>query len=158
MAGEGVCCCPRLKPEDFDRKVFGWKDKPFYKAKYLSFFRMPLTYGSAVKNAMAELKSRNLAADPMLMLSGEESMFYSSLLVEMSRDDSTVPVRKLSGRFLSMLFEGSYRNTSRWVKETVEYCKSQGHETTELYFFYATCPKCARHYGKAQTVIFAKIG
>lgn len=158
MAGDSVCCCPKLAAEDFDRKVFGWEDKPFYKTKYFSFFHMPLTYGSAVNKAMAELKSRGLAADPTLMLSGEESMFYSSLLIEMSRDGNSVPVRRLSGKFISMFFEGSYRDTGRWVKEVVEYCRSRDYETKELFFFYATCPKCARHYGKAQTVIFAKIG
>jgi hypothetical protein len=157
MGQNASCCCSNLKREDFDRKVFDWKDKPFYETSYFSLFRMPLTYGSAVKKAIAVLKSKNLAVDPMLTLSGEESMFYSSLLIEMGRDDG-VPVRKISGKFVSMFFEGRYRDTGKWVKEVIDYCRSQGHETKELYFFYATCPRCARHYGRAQTVIFAKIG
>lgn len=151
------CCCPKLKPGDWDKKISDWNDKPFYKTKYFSFFRIPITYNSAVKKAMAKLKSKNLVKDPMLMLAGEESMFYSTLLIEISKDDRTLPVKKISGTFISMYFEGSYRDTPKWVREVVEYCMAKGRQTKELYFFYATCPKCVKKYGSAQTVIFARV-
>jgi len=152
-----TCCCPKLKRDDWDKEVFYWKNKPFYETGYWSLFRMPLTYGKAVKEAMEFLKSRNLAKDPMLVLSGEESMFHSSLLIEMSKDDRSLPVRRLTGKFISLFFEGEYRDTPTWVRQTVDYCMSQGEKAKELYFFYATCPKCAKHYGSTQTVIIARM-
>jgi hypothetical protein len=152
-----VCCCPRLKPEDYDRKVFEWVDKPFYKTTYFSFVRVPLTYKSTVNNAMTILKSKNLAADPMLVLSGEETLFYSTLLLEMKKDDRSLPVRRVTGRFVSMLFHGSLTETNKWIKTIVDYCNAEGRPAKELYFFYATCPKCAEHYGTSQVVIFAKV-
>jgi len=152
-----ACCCPRLRPKDFDRRAFEWKDKPFYQTKYRSFFHIPLTYNSAVKNAIALLKGKKLAADPMLVLSGEETMFYSTLLVEMNKDDRRLPVRRLSGRYVSMIFQGKYSDTSKWIRTIVDYCNTEGRPAKELYFFYATCPKCAEYYGSAQVVIFAKV-
>ncbi|MFH1126446.1 MAG: hydrolase [Candidatus Altiarchaeota archaeon] len=154
---EEVCCCPRLKSDDWDKKTFEWKNKPFYKTKYLSFFRIPLTYRGAVKKSLEVLKAKGLVRDPMLMLAEEESMFYSTLLVEMSGDDENLPVRRLSGTYVSMFFEGGYRDTPRWIREMVDYCTIQGERPKELYFFYATCPKCAKYYGSAQTVLFARI-
>lgn len=158
MAQEDTCCCPILNREEWDRKAWSWDSKPFYKTAYWSFFRIPLTYGGAVKKGLEVLRQKNLLKDPMLMLSGEESMFYSTLLIEMNKDDQSVPVKKLSGNFMSMFFEGEYRDSPKWIREVVEYCMSKGKQTKELYFFYATCPKCAKKYGKAQTVIFAKVG
>ena len=39
----------------------------------------------------------------------------------------------------------------------VEYVQSQDKELRKLYFFYTTCPKCAKHYGKNYVVGFAEV-
>ena len=64
---------------------------------------------------------------------------------------------KLTGNFLSKVFEGSYKNMKKWVKEMDEYVKSKGKETKRNYFFYPTCPKCSKKYGKNYVVILAEI-
>ena len=43
-------------------------------------------------------------------------------------------------------------------EELVEYAEKLGTHPTEVYFFYTTCPKCAKHYGKNYTIGFAKLG
>ena len=37
------------------------------------------------------------------------------------------------------------------------YVKSQGKELKKMYFFYTTCPACAKVYGKNYTVILAAV-
>jgi hypothetical protein len=64
---------------------------------------------------------------------------------------------RVSGTFLTKTFEGPYSNTGKWVGEMKAYVKSEGKELKKLYFFYTTCPKCAKVYGKNYTVILATI-
>ncbi|MHB8972977.1 MAG: hydrolase [Pirellulaceae bacterium] len=49
------------------------------------------------------------------------------------------------------------RNAGKWVREMQTYVDSQHRELQTLYFFYTTCPKCAKHYGKNYVVAFAKV-
>jgi hypothetical protein len=38
-----------------------------------------------------------------------------------------------------------------------EYVKSRGREVKKLYFYYTTCPKCAKKYGKNYVVLLAEV-
>jgi len=64
---------------------------------------------------------------------------------------------RMSGTFLSKVFEGPFKNAGKWVKQMKRYVKSQGKELKKMYFFYTTCPACARVYGKNYTVILAAV-
>ena len=64
---------------------------------------------------------------------------------------------RLSGNFLAKVFEGPYHEAGKWAKEMVEFVNSQNKELKKLYFFYTTCPKCAKHYGKNYVVGFAEV-
>ena len=64
---------------------------------------------------------------------------------------------EISGTFLSKVFEGPYKNMCKWMKEMEQYVKSKDKETKMLYFYYTTCPKCAKKYGKNYVVLLAKI-
>ena len=37
------------------------------------------------------------------------------------------------------------------------YVKAKRRELKKMYFFYTTCPKCAKVYGKNYVVLFAKV-
>jgi hypothetical protein len=39
----------------------------------------------------------------------------------------------------------------------VSYVRSKGKEIKKMYFWYTTCPKCAKVYGKNYTVILAMV-
>jgi hypothetical protein len=43
------------------------------------------------------------------------------------------------------------------VGEMTDYVQQQGRQLETLYFFYTTCPKCAKHYGKNYVVAVAKV-
>jgi len=43
------------------------------------------------------------------------------------------------------------------MKEMQDFVKSRGKELKKVYFFYTTCPRCAKFYGKNYTVILAEV-
>lgn len=44
-----------------------------------------------------------------------------------------------------------------WIDEMESYVAAQGKHTHKLYFYYTTCPKCAKKYGKNYVVILAEV-
>jgi len=64
---------------------------------------------------------------------------------------------KLSGNFLGKVFEGPYKDAGKWVEELTQFVDSRGQQIRKCYFFYTTCPKCAKHYGKNYVVGFPEI-
>ena len=68
-----------------------------------------------------------------------------------------VQMARISGTFMTKIFEGPYWNAGKWTKEMDVYVKKKGKKIKKMYFYYTTCPKCAKYYGKTYTVIFAQI-
>jgi hypothetical protein len=66
-------------------------------------------------------------------------------------------MEKISGDFLSKVFEGPFQNAGKWLKEMNTYVRSKGKEPKKVYFFYTTCPACAKVYGKNYTVTLARV-
>jgi NMD protein affecting ribosome stability and mRNA decay len=63
----------------------------------------------------------------------------------------------ISGTFLSKVFEGPYRNMRKWIEEMKTYVQSNDKHLKKFYFFYTTCPRCAKKYGKNYVAILAKV-
>ena len=64
---------------------------------------------------------------------------------------------RISGTFLTKVFEGPYKNIRHWMEEMKAHVESKTKAMKKMYFFYTTCPKCAKFYGKNYTVILAEI-
>jgi hypothetical protein len=45
----------------------------------------------------------------------------------------------------------------KWTKEMKGFVEAKGKSMKRIYFFYTTCPACAKYYGKNYTVILAKV-
>jgi hypothetical protein len=150
-------CCPRFNPEPWQEKEITFKDKLFLKDHVISFLHIPLNFGNVmVKNVEKIQKADALTPEP-LMLSDEKSLWGSDIYIAVSKEVPDAEMVKLSGTFLTKVFEGSYGNTSKWVRAMLDFIKSRGKEAKKLYFFYTTCPKCAKFYGKNYTVLLAEV-
>jgi len=66
-------------------------------------------------------------------------------------------MEKISGTFLTKVFEGPYKSMGKWTKEMENYVRTKGKELKKMYFYYTTCPKCAKFYGKNYVVIIAEV-
>ncbi|MCE5224040.1 hypothetical protein LLG10_07665 [bacterium] len=63
----------------------------------------------------------------------------------------------LSGKYLSKVYEGSFKDTGKWCKDFEAFTKSKNFKLENLYMWYTTCPKCAKKFGKNYVVIVGKV-
>ncbi len=150
-------CCPRFNPEPWQEKEITFKDKLFIKDHVRSFMHIPLNFGQVMTKNMKRIEEAGALAPEPLVLSDEKSLWSSDVYIAVSKEVPGAEMAKISGTFLSKVFEGSYGNTSKWVRAMYDFIKSRGKEAKKLYFFYTTCPKCAKVYGKNYTVLLAEV-
>jgi len=150
-------CCPRFDPQPWQEKEIIFKDKLFLKDSVRSILHIPINFGSVmVKNTEKINKADALSPEPLL-LSDEKSMWKSDVYIAVSKEVPDTEMVKLSGTFLTKVFEGSYGSTSKWIRVMNDFIKSKDKEMEKLYFYYTTCPKCAKTYGKNYTVLLAQV-
>jgi hypothetical protein len=158
---EEIICCPVFDPVPWDGVNHEWKEKLFISDSIVQCFHVPLpgqmgkVIGRMWKNAEDCSVSNPkdfllLAHDP----SPWKSVFYMSVMDE--HPNLKNPVR-ISGHFVSKAFDGPYQNVPSYIKETDAYLKERGLKATKYYFYYTTCPKCAKKYGHNWIVVFAQV-
>ena len=150
-------CCPRFDPEPWDEKEVTWQDKLFVKDHVRSFLHMPLNFGRVMGKNMARIEGVGALADEPIVLSDETSLWGADIYIAVSKEVPGAETKGISGSFLTKVFEGPYKDAGTWVKEMKAYVESRGRELQKLYFFYTTCPKCAKVYGKNYTVLLAMV-
>lgn len=150
-------CCPRFDAEKWDGKEQVWEDKLFVKDRVRSIFHIPINFGKVMVRNMDKIVQADAVTPEPLMLSDENSLWGSDLYVHVSKDVADSEMVRISGTFLTKVFEGPYKNARIWIQEMETYVREQGKEMKKLYFFYTTCPKCAKVYGKNYVVLLAQV-
>lgn len=150
-------CCELIDPKTWDDKTISWQDKSFVADHVMSFLHMPLNMGAKMVKNMKLIKDAGADAVPYLMLCDEGSLWGSEMYIDVTKDVPGAKMAKLSGTFLTKVFEGPYKNVGKWIGEMNEFVKGKGKEAKKMYFFYTACPKCAKTYGKNYVVLFAKV-
>jgi hypothetical protein len=157
MTNHSEECCPRFDPEPWDDKEFVWENKNFIKDRVRSIFHMPLNFSAVMKKNIALIERADAKPAEMIVLSDENSPWGADIYIEATKDVLNAQMVTLSGTFLSKVFEGPYKNIGTWVKEMNAHVKSRGKTLKKLYFYYTTCPKCAKKYGKNYVVLLANV-
>ena len=150
-------CCPRFNPGPWDEKEITFQDKLFVKDHVRSFLHIPLNFGKVMVKNMEMIKQADALVPIPVMLSDEKSLWGADVYIAVAKEVPGAKMARISGTFLTKVFEGPYKNAGRWAREMKEYVKSNAKEIKKMYFFYTTCPKCAEFYGKNYTVILAKV-
>ena len=150
-------CCPRFEPGPWDDKVITWERKQFLRDRVLSFLHIPLNFGAVMKRSMAAIEAAGATPDEMVVLSDENSLWGADVYIAIAKDVPGARTTTMSGTFLAKVFEGPYRNMRNWIEEMKSLVKGRGKELQKLYFFYTTCPKCSKKYGKNYVVILAQL-
>lgn len=153
---EGRCCRP-FDPEPWRDKEIRWDRKAFVTDRVRSLFHIPLNFGAVMKRTVALLEAAGARTDPMIILSDDNSLWGADVYVEAAKDVPGAKMASLSGAFLSRVFEGPYGNAGRWVREMKDFVRSKDKEFGRLYFYYTTCPRCAKAYGKNYVVLLARV-
>ena len=150
-------CCTRLDEARWEEKQFDWKDKPFVKDHIREFLHMPLNFGSVMARDHAAIENSQAYSQEPLWLVDEVSPWGADIYLATDRPVPDMQMEYLSGTFMTKVFTGPYRDIGKWIANTEAFVRENGKEVEKLYFFYATCPRCAKHFGKNQVVVFAKI-
>jgi hypothetical protein len=150
-------CCPRFDPGPWNEKELTWKDRLFLKDHVRSFFHIPLGFDKMMAKNMEFIKGSGALLPEPLTLTDEKSLWGADVYIGVSKEIPGAKVEKISGTFLSKVFEGQYKDAGKWVNEMKSYVSSKGKELKRLYFYYTSCPKCAEFYGKNYTVLLGKI-
>ena len=150
------CCCPKFNPEPWDKKEIIWSNQKCVTDRVRSFLHIPLNFGQVMKRIMKKILATNISHED-IVLADEYSLWGTNIFVPVSDNVKDAKMTTISGTFLCKVFEGPYRNMRIWIKEMDEYVKSQNKEEQMRYFYYTTCPKCAKKYGKNYVVLMSKI-
>jgi len=150
-------CCPRFDPGPWDDKEVVLENKLFVKDRVRSFLHIPLNFGRVMVRNMERIQAAGELVPQPLMLSDENSLWGADVYIAVSKDVPGAEMARISGTFLSRVFEGPYKDIRKWVAQMKDYVTSKKKAMEKLYFFYTTCPKCAQTYGKNYVVLLAKV-
>jgi hypothetical protein len=150
-------CCLRFDPEPWEEKEITWENRLFLKDRVRSFLHIPLNFGQVMVRNMEKIQAAEaLTAEPLL-LADENSLWGADVHIAVTKEVPGAEMVRISGTFLTKVFEGPYKEIKSWVEEMQTYVESRGKNIKKMYFFYTTCPKCAKYYGKNYTVILAQV-
>jgi hypothetical protein len=150
-------CCPKFNPEQWDDKVFEWKDKKFIKDKVFTLFYMPINFGSVMTRMMKKVEKAGAKVSDWLSLSDHTTKWNMDLYLAVDKDVPDAENMTISGKFFSKVYEGSFKDTGKWCKDFGNIVKTKGLYVKKMYMWYTTCPKCAKKYGKNYVVIVGQI-
>ena len=150
-------CCPRFDPSPWDEKQVIFDNRLFIKDRIRSFLHIPLNFGKVMVRNMEKIVAAKALEPEPLMLCDENSLWGSDVYIAVPKEVPNAQMVRISGTYLTKVFEGPYKDIRKWVVQMQQYVKSQAKEIKKMYFFYTTCPKCAKHYGKNYVVILAEI-
>lgn len=150
------CCCPEFDPVTWDNLDLHFRDKRFVWVRTRSFFYIPLDMGSVFGRTWKAIKEAGADEAEFVVLSDDVSMWRGEHYFNVTKDVPGEDNVTLSGDFLTHVFEGPYRDAPRWVKEMRQIVEKPGRTMGRLFFYYTTCPKCAKKRGKNYVVGIAQ--
>ncbi|MBN1792710.1 hypothetical protein JW826_03430 [Candidatus Woesearchaeota archaeon] len=159
MSDKSKTCCPRFNPKVWDKKSVVWKNKPFVQDEVRQIFHVPLGIGKVIMRMWEKIEAGKAKPKPkdFIMLAYDPSPWRSELYMSVTKDVKDAKMARLSGTFLTKVFEGPYNNVPKWMKEMDEYVKAKKKKIVKEYFYFTTCPKCAKKYGKNYVVAFYQV-
>jgi hypothetical protein len=107
-------------------------------------------------------KVKDAHADPspeeFLLLAYDPSPWVSDLYMSTTTEVPGATNVTLSGTFLTKVFDGPYSAVPQWLSQMDRYVASKGKTTKRHFFYFPTCPSCARRTGHNYCVAFSEVG
>lgn len=158
---EEKVCCPKFDPTPFDEKEIVFKDKLFAMDTMPQFLHFPLPgiFGKVITRLCKKVEAAGAKPDDkdILMLCYDPSPWKSELYVSVTKEVPDAENVKLSGTFMTKVFDGPFNHVPQWIKEMTSYVEGKGKKVKKFYFYYTTCPKCAKKWGHNYVVVFAEV-
>jgi len=150
-------CCPEFDPIPWDDKTMVWENKKFIKDKVFTLFYMPVNFGQVMKRLDEKLTKAGATIPDYLGLSDHTSKWNMDIYLAVDKEIPDAENVTLSGKFYSKVYEGSFQETGKWMKDFESITKSKNLAIKKEYMWYTTCPKCAKKYGKNYVVVVGQV-
>jgi hypothetical protein len=150
-------CCPPFNPGPWEDKTFEWAGKRFIKDKVFTLFHVPVNFGTVIKRMMGRVEKAGAAVPDGLCLADHTSPWNMDLYLAVDKEIPGTENVVLSGKYLSKVYEGAFKETGKWCADFKALAESRGLNVRKWFMWYTTCPKCAKVYGKNYVVIVAEI-
>jgi hypothetical protein len=154
-------CCPKFDPQLWEGKEIIWQDKLFVRDTVPQLFHIPLpgSFGKAVTRMWKKIEASGAKPEnsDFLMLTSETSQWKGEIYINVTGEVPDAENVRLSGTYLTKVFDGGYNDVPKWIKEMERYVFEKGESVKNYYLYYTTCPKCAKKYGHNYTVVFAGV-
>jgi hypothetical protein len=153
----GCCAVPSIN--DWDKKVVHFDAVHFIRANTWSVFFAPMNMAKVMTSLQRSAEAAGAAVPPQreMTLSHDLSPWRAEHLYAVSEPVDGADNVVVSGDFASCVFEGAYSHAKQWRDETVAYAAELGRVPRDVYFFYTTCPKCAKAYRKNYVIVLASL-
>ena len=153
----GCCAVPNVG--EWDRQEVEFVDRRFLRMHTRNLMFVPLNMSKVMTalNQSAEHAGVMMPPTQALILSRDLSPWRAEQLFEVTAEVPAADNVVLNATFLTRVFEGPYKEAKAWFQEMQNYAAEQGREASRIYFWYTTCPKCAKHYGHNYVVGFAQV-
>ena len=154
-------CCSLFEPERWDEKEHKWQDKLFIKSSLPQFFHIPLpgTYRRTINKLWKQANDAGSAPGmkDFLLLAHDPTPWKSDMYMEVTREVAGADNVRLSGSFVSKVFDGPFNKIPQYIKEMDLSLSKKELTAIKLFFYFATCPVCAKKYGHNYIVAFAEV-
>lgn len=150
-------CCPRFDPTPWDRQEITWTNRLFVRDRVHSLLHIPLDFGAVMRRNLARIEAAGARPDTVLVLADENSLWGADVYIAVSKEVPGATLARLSGTFLCRAYEGPYSRLRTWIRESKADAARQGKAIRRLLFYYTTCPRCAKAYGRNWVVILAQV-
>jgi len=155
-------CCPEFNKDKWDEKTFNWENKHFIKETIPTFFHIP--FPPMIRKKITKMwklaensKTTLTNKEDVLVLFADPSPFKSEIYLSVTGDVLNAENIKISGTFISKVFDGPYNVVPKFIKQMNEFLDNKNKKAKKYYIHYAYCPRCAKKYGHNHMILFAEI-
>jgi hypothetical protein len=126
-------CCPKFDPAPWDGKIFNWENKKFIKDKVFTLFYMPVNFGSVMVKAQKKLEKDRASVQDWMCLSDHTSKWNMDVYLAVDKEVSDADNVTISGKYITKVYEGNFKETGNWCKDFENYVKGQNLEIKKMY-------------------------
>ena len=152
-------CCPRFNEAGWDEQRLHFNDKTFVRASTRSVAHVPLNMGKVFARVLGHIDAAH-AVDPehRLVLSRDLSGVTGEHLFAVTAAVPDEEMMTLTGDFLTKVFSGPFSDVPDWYEQMQTFAREEGHTPKTVWFYFTTCPNCAKAYGKNPVVGLVELG
>ena len=152
-------CCPQFDPATWQGREVIWVEKAFIQDRVTTFMHIPLNMSRVILRMFAKIQKADAApaASDFLMLARGPSPWHCDMYMNVTKPVPDAKMVKLSGTFLTKVFDGPYNRVPKWLEEMGQYVAQKGRKALKYYIYFTTCPKCMKKWGHNYVVVFAQV-